>query len=72
MVLREAVRAEPGLADDVRRALRELLPVVAQALDPPGTADPSVLGASPEEIREFALDGLSRRLNVIGVPLATL
>jgi hypothetical protein len=31
-----------------------------------------VLGASTDELRAFALDGLTRRLNVIGVPLQTL
>jgi hypothetical protein len=31
-----------------------------------------VLGASADELRSFALDGLTRRLNVIGVPLQTL
>jgi hypothetical protein len=31
-----------------------------------------VLGASAEELRGFALDGLTRRLNIIGVPLDTL
>ncbi|MGC1165586.1 MAG: ribonucleotide-diphosphate reductase subunit beta [Solirubrobacterales bacterium] len=72
--LRQAVAADPALADVVRATLRELLPSVAESLTPPdreGT-DWDALGASAEEIREFALGGLSRRLNVIGVPLATL
>ncbi len=29
-------------------------------------------GASAEELRGFALDGLTRRLNIIGVPINTL
>jgi ribonucleoside-diphosphate reductase beta chain len=72
--LREAVRDEPALAEDVRAALRSLLPAVAQALTPPDRQDPDweALGASSEEIREFALSGLSRRLKVVGVPLETL
>jgi ribonucleoside-diphosphate reductase beta chain len=72
--LREAVAADPALADVVRATLRELLPAVAESLTPPereGT-DWDALGASAEEIREFALGGLTRRLNVIGVPLSTL
>jgi ribonucleoside-diphosphate reductase beta chain len=72
--LREVVREEPALADNVRGTLRALLPAVAQALTPPdrdGT-DWEALGASAEEIRDFAVSGLSRRLNIVGVPLDTL
>src|SRR5436309_85602 len=72
--LREAVREDPTLADRVRRTLRDLLPAVADALAPPdrpGT-DRDALGASAEEIREFALRGLARRLAVVGVPLPSL
>lgn len=72
--LREAVAADPALAEVVRETLRELLGAVAQSLTPPereGT-DWDALGASAEEIREFALGGLTRRLDVIGVPLSTL
>ena len=72
--LREAVRADPALAENVRGTLRALLPAVSQALTPPdreGT-DWNALGASADEIREFALSGLTRRLNVVGVPLETL
>jgi ribonucleoside-diphosphate reductase beta chain len=70
--LQQAVGEDPALGDVVRAALRELLPAVADALNPPGGADASVLGASADELRTFALDGLTRRLNIIGVPLATL
>jgi ribonucleoside-diphosphate reductase beta chain len=72
--LREAVRSDPGLADNVRRTLRSLLPAVAEALTPPdreGT-DWDALGASADEIREFAIGGLSRRLKIVGVPLDSL
>jgi len=72
--LREAVATEPGLADAVRATLRDLLPAVAESLTPPdreGT-DWNALGADAEEIRNFALGGLTRRLDVIGVPLSTL
>jgi len=72
--LREAVAADPSLADVVRATLRELLPAVADSLTPPNRegTDWNALGAGAEEIREFALGGLTRRLNVIGVPLSTL
>jgi ribonucleoside-diphosphate reductase beta chain len=72
--LREAVREQPELADNVRNTLRGLLPAVAESLTPPDRegADWDALGASSEEIREFALGGLTRRLNIVGVPLDTL
>jgi ribonucleoside-diphosphate reductase beta chain len=72
--LREAVAGDPSLADVVRATLRELLPAVADSLTPPdreGT-DWDALGAGAEKIREFAIGGLTRRLNVIGVPLSSL
>ncbi|HXR30255.1 MAG TPA: ribonucleotide-diphosphate reductase subunit beta [Solirubrobacterales bacterium] len=72
--LREAVTSEPALGDVVRETLRELLPAVAESLTPPdreGT-DWDALGASGEEIRDFAIGGLTRRLDIIGVPLASL
>ena len=58
----------PELAENVRDTLRALLPAVAEALTPPdrdGT-DWDALGASSEEIREFALSGLTRRLKIVG------
>jgi ribonucleoside-diphosphate reductase beta chain len=72
--LREAIQQSPELADNVRATLRALLPAVAQALTPPereGT-DWEALGASADEVREFAVGGLSRRLNIVGVPLDSL
>jgi ribonucleoside-diphosphate reductase beta chain len=72
--LREAVNRDPSLAEEVRAALRSLLPAVADALEPPagGEASGETLGARPEEIREFALGGLTRRLKIVGVPLDSL
>jgi ribonucleoside-diphosphate reductase beta chain len=72
--LREAVAADEALGVRVRETLRAKLPAVATALTPPdreGT-DWEALGAGGEEIREFAVNGLSRRLNIVGVPLASL
>jgi ribonucleoside-diphosphate reductase beta chain len=72
--LREAVARDAALGDEVRTTLGDLLPAVAESLTPPdreGT-DWDALGASGEEIREFALGGLKRRLGVIGVPLESL
>jgi ribonucleoside-diphosphate reductase beta chain len=73
--LRETVREQPPSADVVRETLRDLLPSVAASLAPPDTGserDFAAIGASSEDIREFALAGLTRRLDIIGVPLASL
>lgn len=70
--LREAIAKDAALGDVVRQTLRELLPAVAESLTPPAGANASVLGASTDELRAFALDGLTRRLTIIGVPLQTL
>jgi ribonucleoside-diphosphate reductase beta chain len=73
--LREAVRADPAAADVIRQTLRDLLPHVAASLAPPGTGsgiDFAAIGADTDSIRSFALDGLTRRLDILGVPLSTL
>ena len=38
----------------------------------PGRSRYAVLGASADDLRAFALGGLTRRLNIVGVPLDTL
>jgi ribonucleoside-diphosphate reductase beta chain len=73
--LRETVRTEPEMGDIVRQTLRDLLPSVAASLAPPPTGterDFAAIGASSEDIRDFALEGLTRRLEIVGVPLSTL
>ncbi len=70
--LRETVREHPETAEVVRATLRELLPSVAESLKPPGGGDGEVLGVTEEDIRAFALDGLTRRLQIIGVPIESL
>ena len=73
--LRETVRERPEMGDEVRATLRDLLPSVAESLSPPDTGnatDFDALGASADDIRAFALDGLTRRLDIIGVPLSSL
>ena len=70
--LRETVRERPELGDEVRTTLRELLPSVAESLKPPGGGDGDLLGVTEDDIRSFALDGLTRRLKIIGVPVETL
>jgi ribonucleoside-diphosphate reductase beta chain len=68
--LREAIARSPDMAEVVRTTMLDLLPAVAEALTPPAEADPSILGASTEDLRAFALGGLNRRLKLIGVSLA--
>jgi ribonucleoside-diphosphate reductase beta chain len=73
--LRETVRNDPAAGDIVRVTLRELLPAVAASLAPPeagGDTDFEALGASADDIRGFAINGLTRRLDIIGVPLSSL
>jgi ribonucleoside-diphosphate reductase beta chain len=69
--LRQAVANDPDAADTVRSTLRDLLPAVAESLKPPGEGQ-SVLGIDEDALRSFALDGLVRRLRVIGVPMETV
>ena len=61
--------ARDGRAAFARRC-GGLLPAVADVARPAGAdgADPA-LGASAADVRAFALGGLERRLNIIGVPL---
>jgi len=71
--LREAVRNHPEAEGAIRATLAELLPLVAESLTPPDRetdTDWDALGAGADEIREFALGGLTRRLEIIGVPLS--
>ncbi len=73
--LRDTVRSHSDAADVVRETLRDLLPSVAASLAPPDTGsdrDFAAIGATSEAIREFALGGLTRRLEIIGVPLSSL
>jgi ribonucleoside-diphosphate reductase beta chain len=70
-LLREAVRADPAAGDVIRDALRELLPHAAGALSG-GDVDFAAIGVDADAVRTFALEGLTRRLDIIGVPLSTL
>jgi ribonucleoside-diphosphate reductase beta chain len=71
--LRETVKAHPEEANSVRAMLRDLLPHVAESLKPPGDSEAAgVLGVTEDDLRAFALGGLTRRLQIIGVPLETI
>jgi ribonucleoside-diphosphate reductase beta chain len=69
--LRETVKADPEQADSVRQTLRDVLPAVAESLKPPGEGT-AALGVTDDDVRNFALQGLTRRLSIIGVPLETV
>lgn len=56
----------------VRSVLRDLLPDVAESLRPPGDGATDVLGVTEDDLRAFALEGITRRLGIIGVPIETL
>ena len=69
--LRETVKAQPDEAETMRQTLRDLLPAVAESLKPPGEGTVA-LGVTDDDVRNFALGGLTRRLSIIGVPLETV
>jgi ribonucleoside-diphosphate reductase beta chain len=70
--LRDAVRTQPELSDVVRQTLRDLLPSIADSLEPPGDGSDDLLGVTQDDIRTYALAGLTRRLQIIGTPIETL
>jgi len=70
--LRETVREHREQADTIRATLRDLLPSVAESLKPPGDGAANVLGVTEDDLRGFALNGLTRRLQIIGVPIETV
>jgi ribonucleoside-diphosphate reductase beta chain len=71
--LRETIKAHPDEAETVRATLRDVLPATAESLKLPGDGNSEhLLGVSEDDVRSFALQGLTRRLSIIGVPLATL
>jgi ribonucleoside-diphosphate reductase beta chain len=67
--LREAVAADPALANVVRARLVDLLPAVAESVSPPSEGAWDVLGVEDGALGAFGLDALSRRMSIIGVPL---
>ena len=56
-------------AQTIRATLGELLPLAAESLTLPDGHAGDALRAGANEIRKFALSGLSRRLEIIGAPL---
>jgi ribonucleoside-diphosphate reductase beta chain len=67
--LRQAVAADPAMAEVVRGRLRDLLPTVADTLSPPGEGALDVLDVDQGALAEFGLGALTRRLAIIGASL---
>jgi ribonucleoside-diphosphate reductase beta chain len=67
--LREAVGADPAMADAIRNQITELLPAVAESIAPPSEGAWDVLGVEEGALAEFALGALNRRLALIGARL---
>jgi ribonucleoside-diphosphate reductase beta chain len=64
---------DPALKARIQKCLAELIPVAAGVLTPRGYEigeEYEILGVRSEEVHSFAFTALSRRLKVIGVPLA--
>ena len=67
--LREAVAADPEMAEVVRGVLRELLPAVAESVSPPSEDAWDLLGVEDGALATFGSETLGRRMKLIGVPL---
>jgi ribonucleoside-diphosphate reductase beta chain len=67
--LREAVAADPAMADVIRDQIKELLPSVADSIAPPSEGAWDVLGVEEGALAQFAFGALNRRLALIGTPL---
>jgi ribonucleoside-diphosphate reductase beta chain len=67
--LRQAVAADPEMAEVIRDQIKELLPAVAESISPPSEGAWDVLGVEEGALAEFALGALNRRLALIGAPL---
>jgi ribonucleoside-diphosphate reductase beta chain len=67
--LREAVAADPEMAEIVRGVLRDLLPAVAESVSPPSEGAWDVLGVEDGALAQFGAQTLGRRMKLIGVAL---
>jgi ribonucleoside-diphosphate reductase beta chain len=67
--LREAVAADPDMADVISDQIKELLPAMAESISPPSDGAWNVLGVEDGALARFALGALDRRLKLIGASL---
>jgi len=71
--LRDMTRRDPAYEQTIQRTLAEVAPFADGVLKPPWAPedeDQVVMGASVNQVRQFALTALSRRLKVIGLQAA--
>ncbi len=70
-VLQEAVRDDPArFAPLIQRTLIECLPLIAGTIHPPDERYITEFGHSEDEIMDFAMNSLNKRLGAIGINLA--
>jgi ribonucleoside-diphosphate reductase beta chain len=70
-VLQEAVRQDPErFAPLIQRTLVECLPLISGTLEPPDPRYFTEFGRSHEELLQFAMTSLNKRLHAIGINLA--
>jgi ribonucleoside-diphosphate reductase beta chain len=70
-VLQEAVREDPGrFAPLIQRTLVECLPLISGTIEPPDPRFITEYGHTQEEVLEFAMNSLNKRLRAIGINLA--
>ena len=70
-VLQEAVRDDPGrFAPIIQKTLVECLPLISGTLEPPDPRFITDFGHTQDEILEYALSSLNKRLHAIGINLA--
>lgn len=70
-VLQEAVREDPErFAPLIQRTLVECLPLIAGTIEPPDERYLTDYGHTPNDLLEFAMSSLNRRLRAIGINLA--
>jgi ribonucleoside-diphosphate reductase beta chain len=70
-VLQEAVRDDPErFAPLIQRTLVECLPLISGTLEPPDERYYSEFGRSQDELLQYALSSLNKRLHAIGINLA--
>jgi len=70
-VLQEAVREDAErFAPLIQRTLVECLPLISGTIHPPDDRYYSEFGRSEDELLEFAMNALNKRLRSIGINLA--
>jgi ribonucleoside-diphosphate reductase beta chain len=70
-VLQEAVREDPQrFAPLIQRTLVECLPLIAETIEPPDQRYYSEFGRSQDELLQYAMSSLNKRLHAIGINLA--